>query len=254
MRNNPRLSISRRRFLASAAALSILAFHSSAMARSISGRLPWEPLAGAPPTPVDPLGWKFFTLEEAATIEAIVERFIPADDLSPGGKEAGCAVFIDRQLAGSYGEADRLYMQGPFRPGLPTQGYQGSLTPAGRYREGLKALNAYVRAHEGNKNFVQLSGEEQDKVLKGMEKGEIDLKLAGGLDTRAFFELVLQNTMEGFFADPVYGGNRDMVSWKMLGFPGARYDYRDFIDKHNQPYPLGPVGIVSGAADWTPKG
>lgn len=254
MRNSPTLAFSRRRFLASAAALPILAFHSSAMARSISGALPWEPLAGEPPAPVNPLGWKFFTPEEAATVEAIVTRFIPADDLSPNGKDAGCAVFIDRQLAGSYGAGSRLYMEGPFRPGLPTQGYQGSLTPAGRYREALRALNDYVRKQNGNKNFVQLSGEEQDAVLKGMEEGHIDLKLAGGLNTKAFFELLLQNTMEGFFADPVYGGNRDMVSWKMLGFPGARYDYRDFIDKHNQPYPLGPVGIVSGSADWASKG
>jgi gluconate 2-dehydrogenase gamma chain len=51
--------------------------------------------------------------------------------------------------------------------------------------------------------------------------------------------------MEGFFADPLYGGNRGMASWKMLGFPGTRYDYRDHIDKYNQPYPLGPVSIYS---------
>jgi gluconate 2-dehydrogenase gamma chain len=54
---------------------------------------------------------------------------------------------------------------------------------------------------------------------------------------------MLQNTMEGFFADQLYGGNKGMASWKMIGFPGARYDYRDHIDKHNQPYPHGPVSI-----------
>ena len=80
-------------------------------------------------------------------------------------------------------------------------------------------------------------------VLEGLESGKITLKLAPGFNTKAFFELMLQNTMEGFFADPLYGGNRNMASWKMIGFPGARYDYRDYIDKHNVPYPKGPVSI-----------
>jgi gluconate 2-dehydrogenase gamma chain len=57
---------------------------------------------------------------------------------------------------------------------------------------------------------------------------------------------MLQNTMEGFFADPLYGGNKGMAGWKMVGFPGARYDYRDHVDKHNVPYPRGPVSIYGG--------
>ena len=52
-----------------------------------------------------------------------------------------------------------------------------------------------------------------------------------------FFELLLKNTQEGFFADPIYGGNRDMVGWKMIGFPGARYDYRDWVERHNRTLP-----------------
>jgi gluconate 2-dehydrogenase gamma chain len=78
--------------------------------------------------------------------------------------------------------------------------------------------------------------------------------MAPGFSTRQFFELILQNTMEGFFADPLYGGNRDMVSWKMIGFPGARYDYRAFVGKHNQRYPYGPVSIYGGEASRTQKG
>ena len=70
-----------------------------------------------------------------------------------------------------------------------------------------------------------------------------------GADGKVFFETLLQNTKEGFFADPVYGGNRDMAGWKMIGFPGARYDYRDWIDRHNQRYPLPPVGIM-GRPAW----
>ncbi len=60
---------------------------------------------------------------------------------------------------------------------------------------------------------------------------------------KAFFEMLLKNTQEGFFADPVHGGNRDMVGWKMIGFPGARYDYRDWVQRHNERYPLPPVSI-----------
>ena len=233
---------SRRHFLASASTLPILAFAGHAQASSISGRLPWEAFAGEPPRPVNPAGWYYFTPAEVAAVEAIVDRLIPADQLSTGGKGAGCAIFIDRQLAGSFGKSSRLYMQGPFAKGLPTQGYQNTLTPAGRYREGLRALDDYARGAHG-KNFAQLVGQQQDEILEGLESGKIELKLASGLSTRSFFELVLGNTMEGFFADPLYGGNKGLVGWKLVGFPGARYDYRDHVDKHNVPYPHGPVSI-----------
>ncbi len=235
------LSLNRRRFLASVSALPILAA-SGADASTISGKLPWSGFAGDPPKPVNPLGWYFFHAREVAAIEAIVDRLIPADHLSPGGKDSGCAVFIDRQLAGPFGQSSRLYTKGPFLPGLPTQGYQGDLNPAGRYRDGLAALDAHV-LHAHGRSFAQLTHAQQDALLAGMESGHIDLKLHGGLGTQGFFELVLQNTMEGFFADPLYGGNRGMASWKMLGFPGARYDYRDHVGKHNIAYPRGPVSI-----------
>ena len=234
--------VSRRRFLASVSVLPILGL-AGADARTVAGKLPWSPFAGDPPRPVNPLGWFFLHPDEVATLEAIVDRLIPADHLSPGGKDAGCAVFIDRQLAGSFGQSTRLYTKGPFMPGLATQGYQGELLPAERYRDGLRALDAHVRHDHGNRSFAQLSPAAQDEVLTGLESGKIDLKLRGGLTTQAFFELLLQNTMEGFFADPLYGGNKGMVSWKMLGFPGARYDYRDHIDKHNIAYPRGPISI-----------
>jgi gluconate 2-dehydrogenase gamma chain len=87
-------------------------------------------------------------------------------------------------------------------------------------------------------------------VLIGLEEAAIKLKDVSGKD---FFETVLANAMEGFFADPIYGGNRDMVGWKLIGFPGARYDYRDHVSKHNQPYPLPPVSIL-GRSDWSIPG
>ena len=72
-------------------------------------------------------------------------------------------------------------------------------------------------------------------------------------DGKAFFDQILKDMQQGFFADPVYGGNRDMVAWKMIGFPGARYNYLDWIDRHNERFPLPPVSIM-GATNWTPKG
>lgn len=244
MQNDQRM-LSRRRLLASVAATPILA--ASAGALTLSGLIPWSPFASDPPRPVNPLGWFFFTPEEVVTVEAMVDRLVPADDLSPGGKDSGCAVYIDRQLAGSFGKAERLYTKGPFMPGLPTQGYQGDLTPAGRYRLGLQALNDHCR-RAFNLPFAALAAEQQDDVLAGIDGGAIVLALKPGFSTREFFELVLQNTMEGFFADPLYGGNKGMASWKMIGFPGARYDYRDHVGKHNQPYPLGPVSIYGEEA------
>ena len=73
-----------------------------------------------------------------------------------------------------------------------------------------------------------------------------------GADGKAFFELLLKDVQQGFFADPIYGGNRDMVAWRMIGYPGARYDYRDWVGRHNERFPLPPVSIT-GRADWTPR-
>ena len=232
--------VMRRRDLLTGAALSLLVSVTAAQARSIGGALPWAPDTATPPVPVQAGPWQFFTTDEAATVEAIVDRLIPPDPETPGGRDAGCTVFIDRQLAGAYGSARALYMRPPFMDGTPQQGPQSPLTPAMRYRLGLAALDNYCRQTYAGKDFVQLTDEQKDKVLAGMEKGPIAFK---GLSATGLFEQLLANTREGFFADPIYGGNRDMVGWKMIGFPGARYDYRDWIDRHNERYPLPPIGI-----------
>jgi gluconate 2-dehydrogenase gamma chain len=233
------MSIHRRDLLAGAA-LSLFFSVSATQARTIAGALPWEPSAGTPPLPPEEGSWQFFTADEAVAVEAIVDRLIPPDQDTPGGKEAGCAIFIDRQLAGFYGSARRLYMRPPFMDGTPEQGPQSPLTPAMRYRLGLAALDKYCRETHAQRSFVQLTDEQKDKVLTGLQKGPVtfaDVSAAG------FFEQILTNTREGFFSDPAYGGNRNMVGWKMIGFPGARYDYRDWIDRHNERYPLPPIGI-----------
>ena len=140
-------------------------------------------------------------------------------------------------------------MKPPFMAGVATQGYQRPDAPAARYRAGLKALTDYVKANFVGKAFSELAAADQDKILDGLEKGTVELN---GVSSTEFFALLLENTMEGFFSDPIYGGNRDMAGWKLIGFPGARYDYRDWVERHNEPYPLPPVSIM-GRSDWTVK-
>jgi gluconate 2-dehydrogenase gamma chain len=239
-------SFSRRWLLHSATAF-IAIGSVSAHARIISGAIPWAPGLSNPPKPWRPGPWMFFTADEAATIEAAVDRLIPADERSAGGKEAGCAEFIDRQLAGPYGQAAGLYMKPPFLPGVATQGSQSPDAPAVVYRTALKELADHVRTKFAGQRFAALSPQDQDSILSEIEKGSIEFK---SVKSAEFFILLLQNTQEGYFADPIYGGNRDMVGWKLIGFPGTRYDYRDWVDRHNEAYPLPPVGIT-GRSDWT---
>jgi gluconate 2-dehydrogenase gamma chain len=244
---NGHITITRRHLLESTAALAVGSFGPPAFGRTYrGGTLPWEPNDTSPPNLLRPGPWVYFTADEAAAVEAIVDRLIPPDGSGPGGKQAGCAVFIDRQLAGSFGDSRRLYMRPPFAEGAPSQGLQSPTVPKERYRISLATLEEYCKTTFAGKSFVALTAVQQDQVLSGLENGEIKLKDGSG---KAFFETVLANTMEGFFADPIYGGNRDMVGWKLIGFPGARYDYRDHVAKHNQPYPLPPVSIL-GRSDW----
>jgi len=239
---------SRRRILFATTALFGLA--ASASARTIHG-LPWAGGEAYPPPQARPGPWLFFTPDEGAAIEAIVDRLIPADDLGPGGRESGCALFIDRQLAGPYGRAEGVYMQGPHPANpLPTQGFQSPLTPAQAYRQALAGLAGHVAREFGGRKVPQLGGEELDRLLTAMEKREANSAAFNG---SAAFELIYANTMEGFFADPIYGGNKDMAGWKLIGFPGARYDYRDVIARPNTRYTLPPVGLL-GRPEWTLAG
>ena len=249
MTDKPAKGFTRRQLLFTSATTLAVGAAASAKAATLTGVPQWVPFDHNGPMHYQTPGWQFFTADEAREVEAIVERLIPADDLSVSGKDAGCAVFIDRQLAGEYGTFDRLYMQGPFEKGSAMQGDQSPLVPQQRYRLGIAGLTAYCQKH-WQKNFSALGNEERDKVLTDLEAGAIELE---GIDAKLFFQQVLGNTMEGFFADPIYGGNRDMVSWKMIGFPGARYDYRDYIGLHNQKLDLQPISII-GSSAWNKKG
>lgn len=229
------------------AATALYSLGGTAVARVVTKALPWSPNEAYPAIPATSGPFLFLTATEAETVDAIVARLIPADELGPGGKEAGCTVFIDRQLAGPYGNHDWLYMQGPFPPNaLPSQGLQSPLTPRQQYREGLAALASFCQANFAGRDFARLNADEQDKLLAGMEKGDVKLP---NFDSHMLFAAVYGNTMEGFFADPVYGGNRDMVGWKLVGFPGVRYDFRDVIEKPNTAYTLPPVALM-GRPAW----
>jgi len=217
----------------------------SAAAAVISGILPWSPNAATPPVRAEPGPWKFFTWAEGAAAEALADRIIPPDAEFAGGRDAGCAVFVDRQLAGPYGHREGLYNAGPFKKGLKSQGAQGEEGPAEIWRNGLAALDRACQATHG-KSFVQLSDTDKDAFLHGIEEGSISL---GSVDGKAFFQQAIKDVQQGFFADPIYGGNKDMVSWRMIGFPGTRYNYLDWVDKHNQRYPRPPVSLV-GRAEW----
>ncbi len=239
--------INRRTFLQSAAVW-FAGTTSLTRATTLHGQPPWSPLPFSAPDFERPGPWQFFTADEARAIEAIVDRIIPPDAETPGGKDAGCAVFIDRQLKGPYGSGAGLYKLGPYHKGTKEQGPQSPLGPAELYRRGLAALDRHCKANHGGKTFDQLPVELQDETLKRIESGEIKLD---GVDAQGFFSALLKDAPEGFFCDPIHGGNRDMVGWKMIGFPGIRYDYRDWIGRHNERYPYPPVSIA-GRADWTP--
>jgi gluconate 2-dehydrogenase gamma chain len=236
--------VQRRQLLGGVASLLVGSFGARSQIVDV---LPWRPDAGDPPQSLAAGGWMFFTPAEAATIEAAADRLIPPDETTAGGKDAGCAVYLDRQLAGPYGSRRGLYVSPPFLKGQKNQGPQDRDGPAATYRKALAALDAYVRQHKGD-IFPNLAPNDQDEILKGLERGDVKLE---GVDGQSFFETLLKAIQEGFFADPIYGGNRDMCAWKMIGFPGARYDYRDWIGRHNQRFPLGPASIM-GAPDWTP--
>jgi len=225
------------------ASTAILLVARATEARTLVGGngLPWRPFAGDPPTAVQPGPWVFFTPEEGAAVEALVDRLIPPDPETPGGKDCGCAVFIDRQLAGDYGSRRGLYMSPPFAQGTPEQGLQSPVTPAQLYRRMLPALDQFCRDTYAGRTFAQLPDAEKDRIITGMENGSLQLQ---GQSTIPFFVTLLEDTRYGFFADPIYGGNRDMAAWKMIGFPGARYDYRDWVERHNERYPHPPISIA----------
>jgi len=153
---------------------------------------------------------RFFTQAEAVIVAAACSRIFPSDDGEPGAREAGVAIYIDRQLAGPWGRDGQRYTRGPFHQDAPEEmGYQGKATPRGIYRQGLRGL----------RGFDRLAPAEQDQKLAQIE-------------TTRFFTLLRDNTIEGMFCDPMHGGNVDMVGWQLIGFPGPLMSFHAEIETY----------------------
>jgi gluconate 2-dehydrogenase gamma chain len=182
----------------------------------------------------------FFNSDEAAFIEAAVARLIPADEEWPGALEACVPNYIDKQLAGAWGAGERLYRGGPWQPGTPSQGYQLPFTPAELFRTALVEINKEL----ARAPFAKMSPDDQDAYLKKLEAGGHDL---GGVPSDIFFAHLWESTLEGFFSDPVYGGNCYMVSWRMIGFPGAYASYYDLVDQHGIKLDRAPMSLAEDA-------
>ncbi|MBC7138108.1 MAG: gluconate 2-dehydrogenase subunit 3 family protein [Defluviimonas sp.] len=191
------------------------------------------------PEPLEAYAPEFFTPEEWQFVMAATALLIPSGETGPGAIETRVPVFIDLQLASGFGAAEDWYMEGPHDPRAdPQLGYQTPLAPAQVYRAGIAAVNAWCGDNHGAA-FAALDPDLQRQTLVALEAGELPLPA----ELRDLFSLLLQNTKEGYFADPKYGGNHRMAGWIHIGFPGARASYLEWVDRHDIPYPLGPVAI-----------
>lgn len=181
----------------------------------------------------------FFSAEEWAFLQAAVSRIIPADELGPGALEAGAAEFIDRQMNTPYATGAQWYMQGPFNAdAAPELGYQLQLSPQQIYRLGIAAVDGWCKANSGQV-FAEQDSATRDRILGKIEAGAL---VFDTVPAKVFFSLLVQNTREGFFCDPIHGGNKGMVGWTQIGFPGARADFMDWVER-NEPYPFPAVSI-----------
>jgi gluconate 2-dehydrogenase gamma chain len=137
----------------------------------------------------------FLNADDSATVAAFTERLMPGAPGKPGALDAGVLNYIDLALAGAYADMQDFY------------------------RRGLTALDGYCQKAHG-KSFVALTAAQQDEVITALEQGK-----ASGFtwpSQQAFFNTLRTHTIEGMFADPVYGGNKDFAGWRLVGFPGAQ--------------------------------
>lgn len=181
----------------------------------------------------------WFNQQEWRFINAACDRLIPADDLGPGAVAEGVPVFIDKQMLLPYGGGLLWYMHPPFVDAVPELGYQSPLVPEQIYRQGILTINQHcVQRYQAP--FADLSTQQQEQILQQLEQGTLTFSAVPGT---LFFSQLLDNTKEGFFADPQHGGNQTLAGWTLAGFPGARADYQDLMDHPGQRYSLPPVSI-----------
>lgn len=187
--------------------------------------------------------YRFFNDAESPFIVAAVDRLIPPDAIGPSATEAGVQWYIDKQLAGAWGAGERLYRAGPWQQGKPTQGYQLPFTPAELFRTALRGIRNDL-SRNGGRAFEQIAGADQDAYLTLLQTKPRDLE---GVPSNVFFESLLSMTIEGYFSDPVYGGNRGMTPWQMIGFPGAYGSYYDLVDQYNVNFDAAPRSLAEDA-------
>lgn len=213
----------------------------------------------APETPPDPGQLEAFTDEEAGVVDALTARILPGSAEDPGAREAGVVTFIDHKLAAEGGFAEKVYRRGPWArayqgdtPPSPEPdvvwirgdqilryGYQSSLTPLEVFQHGIAAVSRFAEEQFGRR-LVDLSEAEQDQIVQALADGTASGFEETPFTARAFFHCLRRNTMEGLFSDPAYGGNRDMVGWRLIGYPGAQRAYL-------------PVDIITEGTDRQPQ-
>jgi gluconate 2-dehydrogenase gamma chain len=195
-----------------------------------------------PAEPTTSTAYSYLNLEEQAFVETLVDHMVPADLLSPKGTDLGINIYIDRALAGGWGKGERLYMQGPWKLGVPSQGYQLPLTPAELYRAGITAATAFCVKTYG-KSFDKITESQREEFLLGLQAGKVTFE--NGPPARVFFTTMYQTVMEGMFSDPIYGGNRNKAGWKIIGFPGVIAVHYQNVEKfRDKKYTADPVSIA----------
>jgi gluconate 2-dehydrogenase gamma chain len=214
-----KVEMPRRRFMKGAAGIAaVIPIHVFAAEPKTGTAATAAPTGSPPPSaPVIPDGYQFFGTDEAAFVEALVATMCPADDMTPDGVACGLATYMDRQLAGGFGTGERLYMHGPWQGGKPEQGYQLPFDPAGFFGAGIDAAQAACQAANGKK-FEAIDPTQRGAFLAALAEGKVTSeRIPLG---QWFNELVYPLFEQACFADPVYGGNRDKVFWRMVGYPG----------------------------------
>jgi gluconate 2-dehydrogenase gamma chain len=196
-----------------------------------------KPAAVEAPPPL-----RFFTQWEFDYVTAMAETIWPTDDLGPGARVGGVGNYIDGQLAGSWGQGHRFYLNGPFfQPQTSGHGWQIPMTPAEVYRAFLPGFDVYSKTTYGNP-YTVLAAAQQTQALTDLQTGKAPIQIGGStaFTSADFFSMFRQNVIEGMLADPAYGGNRDMVGWKWIRFPGDPMRRGDVYEQYiftGKPYP-----------------
>jgi gluconate 2-dehydrogenase gamma chain len=161
----------------------------------------------APACTPSPGAWRFFTDAEAAVVDAMAEQIVPADQ-DAGAREAGVVSYIDRQLAGVFHRHQQAYRRGI---------------------AGVQQTSTIMFGHA----FEALEWPRQTDVLRSLERDEAPGAVWETSSSQAFFELIRDHTMQGYYGSPRHGGNRGFVSFRMIGI-----DYPRIVGQNR--YPVAP--------------